>query len=136
MNYSALGYETAAGAGGWERGAVIGGIQLLDGSPRVAASAAPMYLPATPRSTDRALVLAGIGTVYNVAHLSTWPGIDIDLFLPGCFAKFVRDGGDTAFHRMHAHSKPFGTTRDGSLALQDTPEGLLFQCRLDIDDAE
>src|SRR5438067_3345762 len=145
MPVSHVGYEVAAHPAGWECGAPVAGLRLLDRSPRVAASAAPMWqpnLPATPRSTDRAhapangLSLAGIAATYNTAHASTWPDADIDLFLPGCFEKFIHGGGDTAFHRMHVHSKTFGTTRDGSLILQDTSEGLLFQCGLDVDDAE
>jgi HK97 family phage prohead protease len=82
------------------------------------------------------LVLGGVGTVYNLAHPAT-SGRDWqqDVFLPGCFTAYI-ESRSTAFHRMHKCEKVFGSTSDGSLALVDTSNALLFKLKIDETDAE
>src|SRR5438270_10740665 len=82
-------------------------------------------------------VLAGIAMVYNRPHPAEWGGKSCqDTFAPGCFARFMAGNRGTDFCRMHIHTKRFGGTGDGALALVDTPEALLFKLRLDEDDPE
>ena len=51
----------------------------------------------------------------------------VERLQPGIFKKSLSSGRDVYFLWSHDHSKPLGSTKSGTLRLNDTPSGLEFE---------
>jgi HK97 family phage prohead protease len=112
-----------------------GYITHVYGSTQPAPASIKQSGPVAPRRQGW-LSLTGIGCVYNAVHPAYDRDWQRDVFAPGCFTKYLASGRNTAFHRMHQHSKSYGSTGDESLVLVDTGSALLFRLKIDESDSE
>jgi len=57
-----------------------------------------------------------------------------EVLAPGCFSRSIASGRVVKCLREHQDGFLLGSTRDGSLTLQDSPAGLDFSCKIDPND--
>jgi HK97 family phage prohead protease len=57
-----------------------------------------------------------------------------EILAPGCFSRSIASGRVVKCLREHQDGFLLGSTRDGSLTLQDSPAGLDFSCKIDPND--
>lgn len=81
--------------------------------------------------------IIGIAVQYNVDHPSSFLGITMDRFLPGCFRQFIADR-EVALCRMHDHGTRYASTRcfPREFELFDSPNFLAFRYIVPNDDTQ
>ena len=72
--------------------------------------------------------ISGVACPYDV--LSQDLGGFKERFLPGAFTRSLRSGSDVKCTFNHDLSQLLGRTQNGTLKLQDDPDGLRFTCQL------
>lgn len=83
-------------------------------------------------SQGDAMTIAGRALSYNT--LSADLGGFKEQLQPGCFARHLATSPDVLCRREHETGFLLGRTKNGTLSLQDGPDGLDFLCRIDPTD--
>jgi hypothetical protein len=78
------------------------------------------------------MAISGRALSYNT--LSSDLGGFRERLQPGCFSRSLASGSDVLCRREHETGFLLGRTKNGSLTLQDGPDGLDFRCSIDPSD--
>jgi len=78
------------------------------------------------------MAISGRALSYNT--LSSDLGGFRERLQPGCFSRSLASGSDVLCRREHETGFLLGRTKNGSLTLQDGPDGLDFRCSIDPND--
>jgi HK97 family phage prohead protease len=81
---------------------------------------------------EGSMVIAGRALSYNT--LSGDLGGFKEKLQPGCFSRSIASGSDVLCRREHETGFLLGRTKNGTLTLQDGPDGLDFVCKIDPND--
>lgn len=74
--------------------------------------------------------IAGVASVYNQQYDTGWM---IETIKPGAFAKVLASNPDVRCLFNHDPNMLLGRTKSGTLALNDSPDGLRFDCEMDTE---
>jgi HK97 family phage prohead protease len=86
-------------------------------------------LRAMSQGDEGSMVISGRALSYNV--LSADLGGFKERLQPGCFARHLKTAPDVLCRREHETGFLLGRTKNGTLTLQDGPDGLDFRCIID-----
>ncbi|HZQ23407.1 MAG TPA: HK97 family phage prohead protease [Terriglobales bacterium] len=85
-------------------------------------------------ASDEKFELQGVAAAYMTP--SSDLGGFTEMVMPGAFTRSLRDGADVKCLVNHDASRVLGRVQNGTLALNDTPEGLRFTVKLDRNNTE
>jgi HK97 family phage prohead protease len=89
-------------------------------------------LRAMSQGDEGSMSIAGRALSYNTPSGNL--GGFKEILAPGCFSRSIASGRVVKCLREHQDGFLLGSTRDGSLTLQDSPAGLDFSCKIDPND--